>query len=88
MRDRSPLDRSSPAAVAAWASEARDITREIRLFAEDATLPGGERIHARLYLRKMICRRLRELDARIDRIDASAPSAEEPAPETKPGGTP
>jgi hypothetical protein len=45
------------------------LPRELRLFAEDSTLPGGERVHARAYLRKMICRRLRALDAQIDAID-------------------
>jgi hypothetical protein len=68
-----------------WARDARDLTREIRLFAEDATMPSGERLHARVYLRKMICRRLRELDARIDAL-VPATTADEPAPETKPGG--
>ena len=86
-RDRRPVDTTSPAALAAWARDARDLTREIRLFAEDATMPSGERLHARVYLRKMICRRLRELDARIDAL-APAPDTDEPAPETKPGGAP
>jgi hypothetical protein len=87
-RDRRHVDLTSPAAVAAWARDARDLTREIRLFAEDATMPSGDRLHARTYLRKMICRRLRELDARIDALTPAPPATDEPAPETKPGGAP
>ena len=75
MRDRKPVDRESPESVAAWARDTRAITREVRTLAEDATMPRGDRQHSRTFLRKMICRRLRELDARIDAIDA-APSGE------------
>lgn len=78
--DRRPVDVTSPAAVEGWVREARELTREIRLLAEDATKPSGERVHARTYLRRMICRRLRDLAARIDAI-APAP----PTP-TQPGG--
>lgn len=67
-RDRTPVNVGDPQALAATLAGMRDLSREIRLFAEDATLPGGERVHARLYLRKMICRRLRELDARINML--------------------
>lgn len=61
-------------ALAAALTGMRELTREIRLLAEDATLPGGERLHARKYLRKMICRRLRELDARINAIEPTKPA--------------
>jgi hypothetical protein len=87
-RDRRPVDTTAPTAITTWVHEARDLTREIRLFAEDATLPGSERRQSRVYLRKMICRRLRELDARIDALAPMPPVADEPAPETKPGGAP
>lgn len=78
MRDRTPVNVGDPAALAATLAGMRELSRDIRLLAEDATLPGGERIHARTYLRKMICRRLRELDARIDALDPAkgAPPAE------------
>jgi hypothetical protein len=81
-RDRRPVDRTSVAAVEAWANGARTLTREVRTFVEDALMPRGERRHSRTFLRKMICRRLRELDARIDAIDPAprAPVPVEAAP--------
>lgn len=70
-RERKPINASDPQALAATLTGMKELTRDIRLFAEDATLPGGERVHARVYLRKMICRRLRELDARIDALGSA-----------------
>jgi len=79
-RDRRPVDRTSAASVEAWANDARTLTREVRAFAEDALMPRGERRHSRAYLRKMICRRLRDLDARIDALAPPPRPPAEPAP--------
>ncbi len=73
-RDRSPVDIANPEALAAWAKGARFIAQEVRQLAEDATMPRGERRQSRTFLRKMICRRLRDLDARIDALDPDAPA--------------
>lgn len=77
-RDRAPMATSSPADVAAWARAARGLARDIRELAEDATAPRGERRQSRTFLRKMICRRLRDLDAKIDAL-ATSTSSDTPA---------
>jgi hypothetical protein len=92
MRSRRPID-ATPEALAAWARGLAPLVREIRAFAEDATMPRGERRHSRTHLRKMLCRRLRDLESGLE---ALAPGAVGPferppcdvaiAPEAAPGG--
>ena len=74
-----PVDRSDGPAVAIWGHIARGLVSEVRDLACDATRGRNERVRSRRHLRRMICRTLRELDARLNAIDPP-PSGEPEAP--------
>ena len=55
----------TPEALATWAGEVLAVVALVRQLSEDATAPAGERVRSRKYLRRMLCRRLRDLEARV-----------------------
>ena len=88
MRKPPPVDPSSPAALGAWLSSVRGLTEVLKAFLLDATLPRGERVHSRKYLRRFGLRRFHDLEAQLTAIDPALPPDAGPAPaETAPLGT-
>ena len=71
------METTDPAALAAYAGELRPLVEEARALADEATLPPGQRVHSRAFLRRRALKVLRELAARVD---AAAPAGPAPAP--------
>ncbi len=66
-RHHAPVEQT-PEGLKTWAAELCTLVAQIRPLAEDATARKGQRVRSRRYLREMLCRRLREIEARARAI--------------------
>ena len=62
---------TDPAALATFALSLQPLMKEVRTLADDATIAPGQRVHSRVYLRKGIFKALRELEARLQAVEAT-----------------
>ncbi len=71
----SPVDLSNPASLSVWAGQVHVQIDALRPLVQDATMRHGLRRQSRRYLRRMMCRILRDVEVLVDVITAPPQAA-------------